>query len=383
MKGICGIDIDSDRTYIAFARQLRHQPVFLQGAELEAQFSPENFFQFLQENGGSINQKISEKEKQLSLSVERIYINLPWDLGKKGEFSAIIPLNKRKKITASDIMFAKKYLQDTYLDWDDFCVHHFVLNYEVEGRTYICPPIGLVAKKIKLNSCLIWVKDKFRKDTEVIFSNLERGFAGFVCPFASIAGAVFANSKDIKDLCAIIDIAYDKTSVLVIKDGHIFCIKESDFGLKKIFDELERKIILPAALAVEVFNRYISFKELPHFKEVSIKTGSNYINLSTQAANTFVKDYIKNELTRIIDDIKAALAGDTPIYVCGRLNAKEGFCEFVKSFMPYDVKLGNAKGAVSKSFGALNYGASRFLEEGCLKKDSFLNRVIGVYKEYF
>lgn len=383
MKGFCGIDIDSDKTYIAFAKGLKHELKFLGEAELEIPFSPTNFFQFLQENSNSINKKICEEEKQLSLNIEKIYINLPAILSQKGEFSATIPLKKRKKITAADIMFARKYLQDTYLDWDDFCIHNFVLSYEVEGKIYAYPPLGVIAKKIKLNSCLIWVKDRFRKDTETIFSNLERNFAGFISPFASITGGIFSHPKDMEDSCAIIDIAYDKTFILAFKDKRISYIKESEFGLKKIFDELEKKVILPAALAKEVFNRYVSFKELSHFTEVSIKTGSNYINLSTQAANTFVKEYIKNELTAIVTAAKEALSAESSVYICGRLNTKEGFCDFLKSFMAYNVKLSNIKEVASKSFGALNYGMSKFLEEGALRKDSFANRIINTYKEYF
>lgn len=383
MKGACGIDIDTDKTYIAFAKKLRDELLFMEEAELEIPFSIENLPQFLKENSSSINQKICEKEKQLSLNIENVYINLPMIFSRKGEFSATIPLKKRKKITAADIIFAKKYLQDTHLDWDDFCIHNFVLNYEVEGKTYAFAPTGIIAKKIKLNSCLVWVKDKFRKDTEAVFAGLDRNFAGFISPFASVAGSVFTHPKDMENSCAIIDIAYDRTCVLIFRDKRISYIKESDFGLKKIFDELEKKIILPAALAQEVFNRYISFKELSHLKEVSIKTGSNYINLSTQAANTFVKEYIKNELTAIIAAAKEALSPDASVYVCGRLNIKEGFCDFLKSFITYNVKLGNVKEVASKSFGAVNYGTLRFLEEGSLRKDSFVNRVINIYKEYF
>jgi cell division ATPase FtsA len=319
----------------------------------------------------------------LSISIEKIYINLPWGVEQKKEFSATIPLKKRKKINAADIIFAKKYLQDTYLDWDDFCIHNFVLSYEAEGAAYSEAPIGLIAKKIKLNSCLVWVKDKFRKDTETIFSNLEKNFAGFVSPFASITGSVFTHPKDMRDSCAIIDIAYDKTFILVFKNKRIAYIKETELGLKKIFDELEKKIILAPALAKEVFNRYISFKEMPHSKEVSIKTDTDYINLSTQAASNFVKDYIKTELAVILEDAKKYLSSDASLYVCGRLNAKEGFCDFLKSFLAYDVKLGNIKDITSKSFGALNYGMSKFLEEGSLRKDSFFGRVVSAYKEYF
>lgn len=383
MKGLCGLDVDKDKIYISLGHLRGSSPVFLQESILDVESGDKNFLELLQESGIAINQKICEKEKALSLVVEKIFVNLPQDACKQGTFSATVPLAKRKKITQSDINFAKKYLQDTYLDWDDFCVHNFILNYEIEGNVYNEPPLGVVAKKIKISSVLVWVKDKFYKDIEDVFDNLERTFGGCVFPAVSAIASVFTSLDSVSDSCIVIDVAYDKTLAIVIKSKKILSIKESNFGLKQIFEELEKKILLPKALAKEVFNRYVSFKELSYSKEVSIKSDGNYINLSTQAANSFVKDYIKNSINQIMESIGGLLSSDYAVYFTGRLNEKEGFCDFAKEILPHTVGVTAPAKSISKSFGVLNYGISRFFDNDSMGRDSFLNRIMNLYKEYF
>jgi len=383
MKGLCGLDIDRDKIYISLANLKGSSPVFLQEFSIDVTSIDKTFLEVLQESGNVINQKISEKEKALSLTVEKVFVNLPWDACKQGAFSTTVPFSKRKKITQKDINFAKKYLQDTYLDWDDFCIHNFILNYEIEGKVYDKPPLGVVAKKIKISSILVWIKDKFRKDIEDIFDNLERSLGGCAFPPVSAIASVFTNLNSVSDSCVVVDVAYDKTLAIAIKNKKILSIKESGFGLKQIFEELEKKILLPKALAQEVFNRYISFKELAYSKEVSIKSDGNYINLSTQAANSFVKEYIKNAVSQIIEGTSGALNSEYTIYFTGRLNEKEGFCDFAKEILPHPVVASSAAKSISKSFGVLSYGVNRFLDNDYMSRNSFVNRIVNVYKEYF
>ncbi|MFA5271223.1 MAG: hypothetical protein WC412_02645 [Candidatus Omnitrophota bacterium] len=383
MKGMCGLDIDKDKIYISLGHLKGSSPVFLQESSLDVTSVDKTFLELLQENGNAINQKICEKEKALSLTVEKIFVNLPWDACKQETFSATVPLAKRKKIAQSDINLAKKYLQDTYLDWDDFCIHNFILNYEIEGNVYDKPPLGIIAKKIKISSVLVWIKDKFRKDIEDVFDNLERSFGGLVYPAVSAIASVFTSLDSVSDSCIVIDVAYDKTLAIAIKNKKILSVRESNFGLKQIFEELEKKILLPKTLAREVFNRYISFRELSYSKEVSIKSDESYINLSTQAATSFVKDYIKNVINQIIEGMGGLLKSDYAIYFTGRLNEKEGFCDFVKEILPHTVGVTAGAKSISKSFGVLSYGVSRFFDNDYIGRDSFLNRIMNVYKEYF
>ncbi|MFA6281366.1 MAG: hypothetical protein WCY05_02545 [Candidatus Omnitrophota bacterium] len=383
MKGLCGVDIDKDKIYVSLAHLKGANPVFLQEFNIDLCSTEKSFLEVLQENSNAINQKICEKEKALSLVVEKVFVNLPWDVCKQGSFSATVPFNSRKKITQKDINFAKKYLQDTYLDWDDFCIHNFILNYEIEGKVYDKPPLGVVAKKIKISSILVWIKDKLRRDIEDIFDNLERSLGACVFPPVAAIAPIFTSFDSASDSCVVIDVAYDKTLAIAIKNKKILVINESNFGLKQIFEELEKKILLPNALAREVFNRYISFNDLSYSKEVSIKNDGNYINLSTQAANSFVKDYIKNAVNLAIESIGAGLGSNYTVYFTGRLNTKEGFCDFAKEILSHPVVVSSAEKSISKSFGALSYGATRFLDNDYMSRNSFLNRIVNVYKEYF
>jgi len=380
---LCGLDIDRDKIYVSLAHLKGASPTFLQEFNIDISSAEKTFLEVLQENGNAINQKICEKEKVLSLAVEKIFVNLPWDVCKQGAFFATVPFNKRKKITQKDINFAKKYLQDTYLDWDDFCIHNFILNYEIEGKVYDKPPLGVVAKKIKISSILVWIKDKFRKDVEDVFDNLERSLGGCIFPPVAAIASIFPSLNSVSDSCVIVDVAYDKTLAIAIKNKKILSIKESNFSLRQIFEELEKKILLPRALAQEVFNRYISFKELSYSKEVSIKNDENYINLSTQAANSFVKDYIKNAINQVIESISGGLNSDYTIYFTGRLNGKEGFCDFAKEILSHPVVASSATKCISKSFGVLSYGVTRFLDNDYMCRNSFLSRIMNVYKEYF
>jgi hypothetical protein len=232
-----------------------------------------------------------------------------------------------------------------------------------------------------MTSYLFWIKDKLRKDTASIFHNLERRFCGFIHPSASMAAATFSGVKPTGGQSVVIDVRYNSSYVIGLNDGVLDFTKEFDFGLKKIMDEVSKKLLLPQSLAEEVYNRYASFKELGHSKEVSIKNGDNYINLSTQTANSFLKEYVKNELMRIIEDIKTNKPGDAKFYFAGRLNMKDGFYDFIKDFLPLAVK--NETVSSSLANGCLHYALNNFLENDFIKKDSLFNRILEVYKEYF
>ncbi len=383
MRGLCGIDIDKDKIYFSFARQKGSAAVFLDELSVNFSSNGKTFLEILQANASLINQKMSEKEKTFSFTVEKFFLNLPWEICKTATFSATVPFANRKKITQNDINLAKKYLQDTYLDWDDFCIHNLILNYEIEGNNYNKPPYGVLAKKIKITSILVWFKDKLRKDIEDVFDNLEKGFGGMAYSPVSAIATVFESVNTINESCIVIDVGYDKTLAIALKNKKILSIKDSNFGLRQLLEEVGKKFLLPEKLAQEVFNRYISFKELAYSKEVSIKNDESYINLSIQAANSFVKDYIKTAVNQIVESLSGTLNSDFTIYFSGRLNEKEGFCDFSKQILSHPVVVPSAVKTASKSFGVLNYGISKFFDNEQIEKKSFLNRIMNIYKEYF
>ena len=42
-------------------------------------------------------------------------------------------MNRRKRISSADITTAKRYLEDKFLDWDDYCIHNIVTEYVLEA----------------------------------------------------------------------------------------------------------------------------------------------------------------------------------------------------------------------------------------------------------
>lgn len=382
MTGYCGIDIDTDMTYICLAGSKKLRPVFLQEEQLKVTYGTDSLIDFLKNNSEALKAKISEGEKKSAINADTVYLNLPWGLPEKFMAEATVPLSSRKKIDWKDIHSVKKYLQDAYLDWDDVCVHHLVINYEVEGITYKNPPVGLVAKKIKIKSVLFAVKDKFRKDVEDIFNNLEKRFAGFVFPGLSMLCAGF-NELNKESRLAAINVAYDKTYVAIYQEGFIDFIVKFDFSLKKILDELGQKLILAPALADEVFRRYVSFKDMPRFKEVSIKNTDTYVSLSTQTVNSFVKESVRNGYNLLLNELKKNIHPETVICLLGRLNSREGLEDFLKGCSSYKICVARPYECASSSFGCVRYGTDRMLESEGRSNSSFLRRMGDVYKDYF
>jgi cell division ATPase FtsA len=382
MKGICAIDISSDKVFFSLATSRKSKLIFLKEAEADLSCGSKSLVEFLKENGEALNEKIKENEKKLSIYADKVYLNLPPGLESRLFVEASIPLKKNKRITPADISYAKKYLEDAYVAWEDICLHHLVLNYEVEGNSYKTAPLGVTAKRVKIKSLLIVAKNKLYRDIDDILYNFGRKFCGFVFQGLSIWANTFEDFAVPESLAACY-IGYDKTYMVIYKNGEFYFSDGYAFGLRNILEELSRKLLLPFPLAEEIFNRYVSFKEMPPIKEVSIKNGQQYISLSTNTANSFVKDYLRQELGLIFEAIKPNLVPEINITFSGRLNLKAGLADFLKGFLSYPIAMPLTNESVSLSFGCLRYGLFKFLEREHCANVSFINRIVAVYKEYF
>jgi cell division ATPase FtsA len=382
MKGICGIEIERDKVFVSFASVKRDTLTFLEESGVDTHFR-DDFLNYLKDNLGAIDKKIREREEEYSLKVEKIFVSLPWEVECRQIVEDTIPLKRKKKISNRDIFLAKKQLEDICLDWNDFCIHHIVLNYEVGGLSFREPPIGVEAKKIRLKSLLIWVKDNLHKAVETFFFNYEMSFSGFVSPLISSISLCLQETKTERQV-ALLNIGYEKSYVVVYKEGEFIFFESFDFSLKGIIHQIEKIFLLSFDLAKEVFRRYVSFKSIFSSQEVSIKDGDTYINISISSLTTLVKDYIKSEISQIFNKLRQEKdVKISTIFFMGRLNVKEGIGSFLKEISPFPVgELAYSK-LVSSSFGCLKYGFFPYLEEIYKRRASFIKKFLDIYKEYF
>jgi cell division ATPase FtsA len=383
MKGFCGIDIDNDKAFISFASLDKQTLQFLEEIEIPVVSPEKNLIDFLKHNAQMFIQRISEKEIAYSVRVEKVFINLPWGMENKVVIDETIPLKKRKKIAPSDIDFAKRYLQDSALDWDDVCLHHLILYYEVEGNRFVHPPLGVWAKKIKLHSMVLSVKEKLHKEVEDIFDNLDREFGGFIFSGVSCLATSLAQPTTQKPKI-IVHVGCEQSFATVYAQGNVEFVNGSGFSTTKIFQEIEKKFLLPFELAKEISYRYLSFKDIPTFKEISVRNGQSYINVSTQTFNSFVRELVAREVNLLLAQIKNKFAlKECSISFIGRLNVYDGLYEFLKASVSQEVEPLNIHHIQSSSFGCLRYGISRFLEHDYVRSTSLLQKMTAIYKEYF
>ncbi len=381
MRKACAIVLDEDKTFIAFADLKRENPLFFREIEIPLSYNNSDIVRYLQDNSAIIDQKIREVEKDCSGRISKTFMELPQSLSREKTVEEVVILKRRKTITPRDIAAAKKYLENKFLDWDDFCIHNLAVNYEVEGTTYYEPPLGVRANKIKLRSHLLWIKDRVYKETEDIFSNFDRVFGGFIAAGISMFSAAFVEKERIQ---VVINIGYSQSRFEIVDRGCFVFGGESDFSLKGIIRELGKQFLLGNSLSEEIFERYVSFKEVPYFQEITVKKEEGVVNLSIQALNSFIKSYVSNGIARLIERIKATVAHDDfKISFIGRLNAKEGFWGFLRECVPSSEKVLVQNSSVSLSRGCLRYGVSRFLERDYLKHRSLPQRLLRIYREYF
>ncbi len=381
MGGVCAIVLDQDKTYAAFARIKGGRIFFVKEQALSFTCNDNDVVGCLRKGSQSLERAIQEIERCYKFRVEKIFVQLPDQLLNEKNVRDIILLKRRKKINIGDINFAKKYLEDKFLDWNDSRVHNIVLSYEAENHKFNQAPIGVWAHRIELHSFLVWVKEKSCREMEDIFDSIDRNFAGFVASYVGTFSSSFSRRKGNQ---VVISIEYNRTSCIVSTDEGFTFREYTDFGLKAIIEGLARHFLLEISLARELFERYISFKEIPYHQEVTIKKDGAYINMSTQSLNSFVKQYVKSKITGIIDDIETFILGEEAVVsIIGRLGAKDGVFSFFKECVPYSLQIPLQSPVLSSSYGCLFYGVRPFMERVSGKNESFLKRAAKTYREYF
>ncbi len=379
MRGYCGIELDKDKTFLCFALKEKGKLKFLEEVSLNIPFEGDNLIDFFKENTQRLIQKIEERESAYSLEVERIYLSLPWNLGKRRFVEEMVFLGEPRRLSGKDILFAKRYVEEKNLDWDERCIHQLVLSFQAEGNDYPLAPLGISTQKIILRSFLVYTKNGLYTSLKENFSSFGRYFAGFIYPILGSLSLFL--DEETKDLL-VIKIGYQNSQLVVFVEKRLKVLEEYDFGLSGIFEALERKFLISSDLLKEVFSRYFSFKELFDSKEIKIKHHGQQLVLDVVAFNNCVKEYLKNKILGVLEGLKSRL-NLTALRVAfiGRLNIYEGFKEFLETFISHPLKVDGRR--ESSSFACLSYAVDPFLERGYLKKEGFLERIFNLYKEYF
>lgn len=380
-RNICGISLEKKRAFFSFGCIKKNRLHFL-GEEEIVLAGEGGLIELLKANAEAIGKAIVAAERKYVFRTNKVFFELPSGLFLEKEVSEGVVLPKKKKINASDIDFAKKYLENKFLEWDERCVHNIILSYKVEGRIFSQAPLGFLASKIALNSTLIYVKDKFYREIESIFSNLEKNFSGFIVKKISILSQCFDFPEKNQIAVAIGDSCTFVSAKL--KNGKIIERKFA-FGIKAIIQYLAKQYLVSEGLAFDLLQRYGTFKTIPYHKEAAIKKENGYLNVSTQALGNFLKKSFLKNLEEISEEIfkKNNIEKQEAFFsFTGPLSLKEGFFGYLKNSFAGKVKMPLYR-SKSSSPGCMHYASFMPLEKNHRNKLSFIEKIKRIYSEYF
>ncbi|MCM8823604.1 MAG: hypothetical protein NC822_02905 [Candidatus Omnitrophica bacterium] len=382
MSLICGITLDDRFIFFSFVSFKEGKFTLQRETQLELNSGYSDLEDFIKIYIEDIDREIRNTENKYSFKTESIFLGIPCDFIQSKVVEDLVPLgiNREKKITPQDIISAKKQIENIFLDWQDYPLHNLVYHYEIEGRKFNTPPIGILAKRLKIKSLLIFTKSKLVEQFESAFDNFNRNFRGFIYD----ALCDLASGFDGKEESALLSIriGYKKTRVSYFLNLQLVKDRIFDFGEEEIIRNLSKELSVSEDTAYRLIFYYSSFRNIFSSKEINIKDGDKYINLASYSLNNFLKEKTKESLEKIIFDLKQEIEiSALTVNFLGRFTNIDGFSDFIKDTFSLNLKSSFNK-SFSPSFGCVRYGVTRFLET-LPRSTSLIRNIFKIYKDYF
>jgi len=345
---------------------------------------PSSLKEFITDNIDNIDERISYVDKKYSFRTEGIFFRLPREYAGRKETEDVISLNvsnKDKRITYNDISLAKKQIENISLGLKDICIHHLILEYRIEDKTFNRAPIGLWARKIYIKSLIIFIPSNLYDVFADSFSNVERKFSGFV--YGALADYSIAYNSIVDKLIFVVNIKKNNTTFSCFHKGNMISEKIYDFGNKSIISYVAKSLSFSEELTSDLVFKYGSFCNAEFSKEISVKEQSAYINVSLSTLNNLIKEAIAGSIEAIMSDInKESHSGDYAVLFIGKIAQRDCFYDFIKEYFNINIGRPLYDKFSSCSFGCVHYGIRRFFEKED-RGDSLLYKAVRFYKDYF
>jgi hypothetical protein len=387
MTAICGLGLESGTLHAVIA--LPQRDTFIPVATIEINNCPTQFSEALRVNIDILEEELKRRERKYDLAIDKVYCRLPfkWATTNVVEDTFVLNSGKAKQIATKDINYAKKYIENVALEWDEVCLHNIILEYCVDEKKYLSLPYYVEGRKLRLKVLLISTARKNFQEVHDMFENIGRQFMGFVYPpLADLSinikedelssPYVTVNIGDTRSLCSIF-----------YKEGIFYEV--FDFGLQAIKKNVQEKFLVPEDISSQILNEYLSFDAEYSDKKLVIKDCDNYVNFSIGSVNSFVKDGLLKEIRKILEGITRFSEKDkkSKVLFIGKLTVAPGFHDLIRDNFPsFDIELPHFYSTSADLLGCIKYGLVRYLEKTNLPKRKWWSQIPNIYticKEYF
>ncbi|MFC1708551.1 cell division protein FtsA [Candidatus Omnitrophota bacterium] len=327
---------------------------------------------------GKLSKKTGIKIKRVLVSVNGEYINARLSF-------AAFALSERanRHISSSDIAYLRRQARLLGAHIDEALLHEFPQDYILDGSHSTFNPLGLLARKVQLNSFLLSAPHALLGNVKTAV--LQAGYdvedmiySGVACSFS-----VLSEREKIEGVL-LIDLGACFTSLLFFKDNILRDFKLISFGGNDITDDISKGLGLSWELAEEIkkSSLILSAAESSNSDTVVIKRLGSYKTLERKA----IYESAKIRIGEFLDKIKSAIdsspwrdkIGCGIVGVGGTANI-EGILEKIEAHTGLHIKLGyvNNTPLISEIVGP-QYAAALGLV-----KHASSNKSLPILKRYF
>lgn len=403
---ICGLDVGSSKLTAVLAKTQKQNIELLANECLPVCGISKGIVKDLVSLADCIQRILNRLSSKTGIKINQVLLSVNGGHISARNSFATIALSERDNchISSADINYLRRQAKLLGLGIDEMLLHEFPQNYILDDSHNTFRPLGLLARKVRLNSYLL-------SASHTLIGNIttavqQAGYEVLDTLFSGVSSSlsVISQEEKIKGVI-LVDLGACFSSLLFFKDGVLRDFKMISFGGNDITDDISKGLNLTWELAEEIkrTSLILSAMDSEYSDTVVIRRGDSYKTLQRRA----IYESVKIRLERFMDQIKKAV--DLSLWSdkmeCGIVGVGgaahlEGILEKIEHHTNMPVRLGHIKNNFSQcqhlgpqyvaALGLIYYGCDlrdssdlrrSFIGKNYLEKT--VNFVCNLYKEYF
>ena len=344
-----------------------------------------------------INNGLKDFENTAKTKINRIFYVLPLDKLKKIEGNAQMVLHPRsaRQVCSRHIEKLIEQARLLSLDWHYKAIHCFPIEFKLDGKTFITPPLGVHGRKLEVKALFYVINNDYSINLDNLFQYLGRKCDKIVA--SSLSEASLLSAEDVKrGNFAIINVGKTKIELSCFYDFALIDTKVFKAERGTVDDALSEELSIPVSLAEELRVTYgalekdISGTDRNIVLELQgqqreIKQSEVWNVLQKFYAELFenVSSYMKdNDFSRRLDNA----------FILGGWTSLTGAKEFVEKYLICPVTVPEFKSEFNgkeikryaASCGVVSFVRSKFNFDNVYKFSKQLwTRIHNMWEEYF
>jgi len=393
-KLFLGLKIDSSYASLAFSSSLGNleRDVKLRLIERKEGNSEELDFDILEK----IKEEISEIEKATSSKVSKIYFCFPQPKVRKikASYKKLIHPKHSLPLTISSLTSSLKEAELLNLDWEDFCLEAYPLEFRLDGKVFRNPPLGIYGRRLEIDVLFYVARRTELLSLEKVFQYLERPYEELI--LSSLAEVSSLKEDALPKNFSLLNIGKNKLEFSYFRNF----ILEDSFSIYKggkfIDDRVSQELGVSSELSEEIKLSYGSLAQadLEDSRVITVKKVSRYREIKRATLNSILLSCYQKILEELRDILerKDILRKIESLIIIGGASKIKGFSELAKRILSlpvnppcfYSSLVGKDPDKFCASLGALKYPFSDFnIKNKYIQNKGLLSKIRNFLEEYF